>query len=340
MEKVILDVLNQKMVKRCFLFLVLACIVCNLKAQKIALLEQGKPTSIRGLSVVNDHIVWASGSNGYIAITCNGGKNWIWTQVKGLEKADFRSIEAFSDKEAIIMASGTPALILKTTDGGKNWRVKYRNTDTTYFLDAMNFTSRKHGVVLGDPIHNKFLLLETNDFGETWQPINAPEAMPGEAAFAASGTCLRITANTIDIATGGKVARHLYSKSPYNNWQFHDLPITQGKQSQGAFSMSCDKLVVVGGDYTNDKDTIRTACWHDAKHWQISTGLSGYQSCVELIKGHTYLSTGTSGCNISNNDGKTWTKINDGSFNVCRKAKRGNLVLLAGNNGRIAILKL
>src|ERR1700722_11826249 len=90
----------------------------------------GKPTSIRGLSVVDDSIAWLSGSKGTVAITHNGGKTWDWQQVKGFETSDFRDIEAFSDKEAIVMSSGTPALILKTTDGGINWKVKYNNTDT------------------------------------------------------------------------------------------------------------------------------------------------------------------------------------------------------------------
>lgn len=330
------------MPKRYLTLLLIVCITYNLKAQRVVLLQQGKPTSIRGLSVVNDHIAWISGSNGYVAISHNGGKSWTWKQVEGFEKSDFRGIKAFSDKEAIIMASGTPAVILKTTDGGKNWCVKYRNTDTTYFLDAMDFADRKHGVVLGDPINNRFLLLETSDYGENWHYINAPTAMSGEAAFAASGTCLRITTNTIDIATGGKVARHLYSKSPYKNWDSDLLPIMQGKQSQGAFSMSDDKLVFTGGDYVNDKNTSKVACCHGSmkvKGWQVSMGLSGYQSCVERLKGHTYISTGTSGSNISTNSGKTWTKISDSSFNVCCKAKHGTLVLLAGNNGRIAILK-
>ena len=85
--------------------------------QTVTLLQQGKPTSIRGLSVVDDSIAWLSGSKGTVAITHNGGKTWDWQQVKGFEKADFRDIEAFSAKEAIIMSSGTPALILKTTAG-------------------------------------------------------------------------------------------------------------------------------------------------------------------------------------------------------------------------------
>ena len=37
--------------------------------------------------------------------------------------------------------------------------------------------------------------------------------------------------------------------------------------------------------------------------------------------------------------GKTWSKINDDGYNVCRKAKHGKLVLLAGNGGKIGILR-
>jgi hypothetical protein len=128
-------------------------------AQHIELLQQGKPTSIRGLSVVDNNVAWASGYNGYIATTIDGGKSWNWQQVKGFEKSDFRDIEAFSDKEAVIMSSGTPALILKTIDGGANWKVNYRNTDTTYFLDAMDFDTPKHG--FGRP-HQRKIFVDGN----------------------------------------------------------------------------------------------------------------------------------------------------------------------------------
>lgn len=334
------------MTKKHFTLLLFATLsVFHLMAQKITLLQQGKPTSIRGLSVVNDHVAWISGSKGYIAITNDGGSSWNWMQVKGFEKADFRDIEAFSNKEATIMASGTPALILKTTDGGKNWKVKYRNTDTTYFLDAMDFTGKKHGIVLGDPIKGKFLLLETNDFGETWHPFaNMPKVISGEAAFAASGTCLRITGKSINIVTGGTAARHIYNNYSDKHWYSFSLPLQQGKQSQGAFSIDQSETIVVGGDYAKDKNTDSVACYFNADikaiYHPAIKGPAGYQSCVEAINNTTYLSTGTSGSNMSSDGGRNWIKIDDGSFNVCRQAKHGNLVLLAGDHGRIALLKL
>jgi hypothetical protein len=319
----------------------------GLMAQHIELLQQGKPTSIRGLSVVDDNIAWLSGSKGYIAITTDGGKTWDWQQVKGFDKADFRDIEAFSSKEAIIMSSGTPALILKTIDGGANWKVKYRNADTAYFLDAMDFSDKNHGYVLGDPINNKFLLLETKDGGETWNAIkDAPIALTGEAAFAASGTCLR-TNGLITIVTGGASSRILISPEVKKVWIDSKLPLTNGKQSRGAFSVAYGKseTIIVGGDYGKDTKTDSVAYIQPEtksvnKQNIPSVGPAGFQSCVEYISDETFLSTGTPGSNITIDGGKTWFKIDDGSYNVCRKAKHGKLVLLAGNGGKIALFKL
>jgi photosystem II stability/assembly factor-like uncharacterized protein len=317
-----------------------------LKAQHIELLQQGKPTSIRGLSVVDDNTAWISGSKGTIAITNNGGKTWDWKQVKGFEKSDFRDIEAFSGKKAIIMSSGTPAVILKTTDGGETWQVKYRNADTAYFFDAMDFDTPKHGLVLGDPIHGKFLLMETNDSGETWHPFkNAPEALPGEACFAASGTCLRFHNDFISIVTGGGNSRVLsfsLNNSLMPDWTADASCLIHGKASQGAFSVAhANYHVIVGGDYQHDKATDSVASYWKSRHnLQLSEKPpAGYQSCVEHVSDETFLSTGTPGSNITNDGGKTWRKIDDASYNVCRKAKNGKVVLLAGDHGRIGIFK-
>jgi photosystem II stability/assembly factor-like uncharacterized protein len=327
--------------------------VSNLKAQHIEQLQGSKPSSIRGLSVVDDNVAWISGSKGYVAVTTDGGKNWAWQQVKGFGKSDFRDIEAFSDKEAIIMSSGTPALILKTIDGGANWKVKYTNTDTTYFFDAMDFADHQHGYILGDPINNKFLLMETKDGGETWNMFkNRPDALPGEAAFAASGTCLRVDSeNIINLVTGGSRSRWLIltdDKLVPGQWLSIDLTLTHGKPSQGAFSLANgDGTIIVGGDYQKDHIVDSVAeYWHsNDEHGRGTMRLptkqpAGFQSCVEYISDQTFLSTGTPGSNVTIDGGKTWTKIDDVSYNVCRRAKHGKLVLLAGNGGKIGVFKM
>lgn len=333
--------------KQSLLLLLLCVFAMSLKAQQIEVLQQGNPASIRGLSVVDDKVAWISGSKGTIAITKDGVKTWDWQVVKGFEKSDFRDIEAFSSKEAIIMSSGTPALILKTTDGGQNWKVKYKNTDTACFFDAMDFSERLNGYVLGDPIDGKFVLMETKDGGETWYPFKkCPNALRDEAAFAASGTCLRVDRNKLVIVTGGSRSR-LIEYSPANNvWDYSPLPIVSGKPSQGAFSFGSSAngslKIFVGGDYADDKKTDSVASYisnHSNLIKSANIGPTGFQSCVEYISGETFLSTGTPGSNLTTDGGKTWTKIDDASYNVCRRAKHGKLVLLAGNGGRIGIFK-
>lgn len=329
------------------LFFIISLFTFDVYAQNIILTDNNKPSNIRGLSVVDDKTAWISGSKGYIATTNDGGKTWIWEQVKGHEKSDFRDIEAFSDKEAVIMSSGTPALVLKTTNGGKTWEEKYHKTDSAFFFDAMDFINNQRGYILGDPINSKFFLLETKDGGETWTKVsNLPDALTGEACFAASGTCLRISSKNLFIVSGGKNSR-MITFSIYNNiWSYADLPIIHNKASQGAFSIAIGRRqgIIVGGDYENDRKTDSIAATYPIRSFPFfnipQKGPSGFQSCVEHIKGDVFLSTGTSGSNITHDGGKTWTKIDEASFNVCSKAKRGKLVLLAGNGGKIAIFKM
>lgn len=319
------------------------CFSADIQAQRIQILQQDTASSIRGLSVVDDQVAWISGSKGHVAISINGGKTWKWQQVKGFEQSDFRDIEAFSAQEVIIMSSGTPALILKTIDAGANWKVVYRNDDKAYFLDAMDFTDAKNGYVLGDPMNQKFLLLETHDYGEHWNMMSdLPNALPNEAAFAASGTCLRIYHGRIQIVTGGSVARLISQSLNERDWKTLKIPVKQGGQSQGAFSISGNEhLIIVGGDYVKNKESDSTAAFLKVPtlnpQFKISkSGSPGFQSCVAYLDHQNYLATGTSGSNITTDDGATWKLISSDSFNVCGKAKHGKLILLAGDKGKIA----
>lgn len=317
------------------------------KSQSVIPLQSGKLTSIRGLSVVDDHVAWLSGSKGTVAITLDGGKSWKWQQLKEYEKSDFRDIEAFSDKEAIIMSSGSPAYILKTTDGGVTWAKKFEQADTTYFLDAMDFKDPAHGFVLGDPINGKFLLLKTDNGGETWSPTqNPPDACKNEAAFAASGTCIRTTKNNIVIVSGGAKSKLISSSDGGNNWHYTELPLTDGTPSRGAFSVALDDKpkIVVGGNYAKDKlkDSVGVLLNTTNKNSKLSIpyiGPDGFQSSVEHIKANVYLSTGTPGTNISTDGGNTWKRIDNKSYNVCRKSKNGKLVLLAGDRGAVGLFE-
>src|SRR6478672_4597969 len=151
-----------------FLFLTVFGFAQNIQVEQ---LTSGTKTSIRGLSVVTNSVVWASGSNGMVGTSINGGKDWKWFQVKGFEKTDFRDIEAFDGATAIIMAIDSPAYILRTTDGGYNWKVVYENKKKGMFLDAMEFWNNDAGIVIGDPIDGKIFIARTFDGGQSWKEL-------------------------------------------------------------------------------------------------------------------------------------------------------------------------
>lgn len=315
---------------------------------KVQVLTSGTKTSLRGLSVVNDQVVWVSGSSGTVGKTTDGGKNWKWFSVNGFEKTEFRDVEGFDATTAVIMAVGEPAYILRTVDGGESWKVVYENKAKGMFLDAMEFWNEQAGIVIGDPIDKKFFVIRTFDGGKTWQDIpeiSKPVADSGEACFAASGTNVRALDNDEAVFVSGGLTSSVFIRD-----QKSKLPIVQGQETTGANSIAVwdrykrkggDQLVVVGGDFQKpDNDSLN--CFYSGnrgKTWKSpKTPPHGYRSCVEYLDKKTLVSCGLNGVDYSIDNANTWKWISKESFNVCRIAKIGRTVYLAGNNGKIAKL--
>jgi photosystem II stability/assembly factor-like uncharacterized protein len=306
--------------------------------------------SFRGLSVVDDSIAWLGGSKGWIGRTISGGNDWTFTQVKGFEKYDFRSIYAFNAQTAIIANAGAPASIFRTDDGGQTWTLVYKNNDTAAFIDAVDFWNKKEGIIYGDPLSGHMFLLKTNDGGKTWHELpksGRPALSKGEASFAASGTCMRcIGDNKIVIVTGGTDARIFISKDKCKTWSSFHSPIVHGQASTGIFSVAFhnnDTFIVVGGDYKNEKENKDNAYFHfDGEHptWRVPmVSTRGYRECVEYISNTTALAAGPTGTDISYDYGITWKPLSDETgFHVVRKSRKGKLVILAGSNGKISLL--
>jgi photosystem II stability/assembly factor-like uncharacterized protein len=331
-----------------FLFCFIFFNVLILVAQKpsVEVITTGTKSSLRGLSVVNENVVWVSGSNGTVGKSSNGGKNWKWMIIKGFEKTEFRDIEAFDASTALIMGIAEPAYILKTTDGGDSWKVVYENKTKGMFLDAMDFAGAQYGMVIGDPINGKIFMAETFNNGDSWaemeQEDNRLVADSGEAFFAASGTNIRLLNNKKFYAVSGGTKSNLITRQ-YTT----PLPIIQGKETTGANSIDVydngngkgsKHLVITGGDF-NANTSTELNCFTSSdggKTWEAPRiPPHGYRSCVEYLSFDDLLSCGLNGVDYSFNGGKTWQWISKEGFHVCRIAKFGSAIYLAGNDGKI-----
>jgi hypothetical protein len=336
-----------KINKSLFLNLIVTLFLCFAitgNAQTVKLLNSGSKASLRGLSVVNDKVVWVSGSGGSVGKSIDGGETWTWKTVKGFEKTDFRDIEAFDKNTAIIMGIADPAYILKTTDGGENWKVVFTDTTKGMFLDAMEFWNEQSGIVIGDPLGDKIFVARTFDGGENWRGIpaaNIPTAEKGEAFFASSGTNVRKLSKQEAVFVSGGLRARLFIRD-----KKIDLPIIQGKESTGANSMAVKNkkcLLVVGGDFNAKDDTTKNCVITlDGGTTFITpvVGPHGYRSCVEYLGKKNWISCGLNGVDYSTDEGQHWAWISKDSFHAVRKAKKGKAVYFSGGGGRIGKLIL
>jgi photosystem II stability/assembly factor-like uncharacterized protein len=218
------------------------------------------------------------------------------------------------------------------------------------FLDAMDFSTPLHGMVVGDPINKKPFLVETLDGGSTWKEkmILGNHALldSGEAFFAASGSNLRMFENgELFIVSGGNRSRLITKETAFQ------LPLMQGTSSTGANSLDIfddgipnkpgKRMVVVGGDFSADS-IYKNNCFYSSdrgRKWKAPrTPPKGYRSCVEYISKTELITCGLNGVDYSDNGGKDWKNISKEGFHVCRIARTGSAIFLAGNNGKIARL--
>jgi photosystem II stability/assembly factor-like uncharacterized protein len=303
----------------------------------------------RGLSVVSPWVVWASGTRGTYARTTDGGATWQAGTVSGAAQLDFRDVEAFDANTAYLLSIGKDqqSRIYKTTDGGAHWTLQFTNRYPEAFFDAMAFWDRDHGIAISDPVNGRFVMIATENGGQTWSDVpatNLPPALAGEGAFAASGTCLvaQGQANAWFV-TGGAVARVFRSTDRGRTWTVTKAPISSGVESAGIFSIAFGNAmqgVIVGGDYRKPQEAgDNVAVTADGgRTWKLSGGRrpAGYRSGAAFVAPLTLIAVGTSGSDVSSDGGASWTPLDGENYNSV--AARDGVAWAVGPQGRIAKL--
>ena len=312
--------------------------------------ESGTKAGLRGIYSVDGKIAWASGTGGTVLKTIDGGEHWQKCAGPGSdgETLDFRGVQAWDAQTAIMMASGPgeKSRLYKTTDGCKSWSLLLKNTDKDGFWDVLLLNRfDKDGELLGDPVDGEFVLLETEDGGQTWRKRHHEglKALPQEGAFAASNSALFLDERYgMGFVTGGpRGARMFLDEDNAVGGKFitQSLPLTGGSTGAGGFSIEARDWccrVVVGGDYTKPNESAGAASWTSdgGMHWTAAAKPPhGYRSSVAWSKElKAWIAVGTNGSDISRDDGKTWQPLDDGNWNAL------SLPFVVGPNGRIARL--
>jgi photosystem II stability/assembly factor-like uncharacterized protein len=313
----------------------------------------GTTVRLRGVSAVSQRVAWASGDKGTYARTTDGGRTWVAGRVPGSEELDFRDVDAFSADVAYLLSigEGEKSRIYKTTDGGLNWTMQFKSTRAAAFFDSMAFWDSDHGVAVSDPVDGRFLIITTADGGATWKEMPAagmPPALPGEGAFAASGSCVAVHGKReIWFGTGGpNGARVFRSSDNGQSWSVATTPVSGGKAA-GIFSLLFSDGrhgVVVGGDYTKEREVgNNVAVTSDGgRTWRLveTNRPSGYRSRVALLpgnRGRSLVAVGPSGSDYSSNGGQSWRPLGPEGFHSVSFAPDSPIAGWAvGEGGRVA----
>jgi photosystem II stability/assembly factor-like uncharacterized protein len=315
----------------------------------------GTTAELRGLSVVGSRVVWASGTGGRVVRSTDAGATWRVDSVAGASGLDLRAIHAASASEAWAISAGPAeegqARIFETRDGGGHWTLRWSTDAKGVFIDAIAFWDARHGIVLGDPVDGRIFVLATDDAGRTWKrlPPDAPAMLPGEAAFAASGSCLVVEGpRRAWIGTGGgATARVLRSLDRGRSWRAVEAPVRAGGASAGIFSLAFRDArhgVAVGGDYREAHEGgANVAVTRDGgRSWSAARGplppayLSGvaYATGAGAQPSATLVAVGLAGTALSTDDGQRWRMVDSVAYNSVRFA--GGVGFAAGPAGRIA----
>lgn len=336
--------------------------------------QSGATASLRGIHAVGGGVAWASGANGTVLRTEDGGYEWqSCAMPPGAEKLDFRGIWAWDDNAAIVISSGPgdQSRLYRTTDGCSSWKLILTNPDKEGFWDAILFSGRQVGYLLGDPVNGAFFLMRTSDAGMTWTKVQSAGLTTDGlslGAFAAGNSALADAGLMVNallpgdgrvwFGAGGAGGAFLYmghSDCPHggraapdpsclNHWTFRrqKVPIASG-EAAGVFSLgilwwdeAVKQAVAVGGDYSKPNVSNETAVWttDGGLNWIPAVHPPhGYRSSVAWdAAAKAWIAAGTNGSDISCDGGKTWQPLDNGSWNAL------SLPWIVGPGGRIAKL--
>jgi photosystem II stability/assembly factor-like uncharacterized protein len=290
-------------------------------------LPTGVDANLRGIAVVvhrSSTMVWATGSEGTVVRSTDGGQTWSAVHIEGADKLDFRGVQTFDGKTVYVMSSGEgeQSRIYRSKDSGSTWEMQYTDKRKEFFLNALVCSDDTHCFALSDPVVGKFLILSTTD-GAHWKELpqeHMPAALPKEGAFAASNSSLLLyDKSEMYFVTGGGAARVFHSKDLGQSWTVRGTPMGTGKPSQGIFSMvrAGDTLVAVGGDYSEPKKNEKTAAYSsdEGETWHLAEEAPvGFRSCVDTYDAG-FVAVGPTGAETSR-DGIHWSKIDAPDLNA------------------------
>jgi photosystem II stability/assembly factor-like uncharacterized protein len=314
--------------------------------------SSGTTAGLRGIFSADGRVAWASGTDGTVLQTVDGGAHWktcaIPDGAADGATLDIRGVQAWDAKEAVVMASGPgeKSRVFRTFDGCRSWLPELKEEFPQGRMDALVFQhgnfgfaigDDRTGVLVGEPIGTQF---ETKVMvlGKGWfEDVNGCKAQAGDTALSNSSIFVFGSRRYV-LGVGGKAgAAVLISPLMFNTASTDPcrrvvVPVAGGVSS--VYFRDLQHGVAVGGDAKKPEDGGAAFTSDMGLHWTAAaTPPHGFRSAVAWSEGlKAWVAVGPNGSDVSRDDGKTWSRLDDGAWNAL------SLPFVVGPQGRIGRL--
>jgi len=326
-------------------------------------------TSLRGIHALDDRTAWASGTEGVVIHTKDGGATWQPCAIpKGAEKLEFAAVQGSDESTALVMSTGMGGLsrIYKTADGCRTWKLVFTNPDAVGNFKDMHRVTESQFYLLGDPVDGKFSLFYSSDGGDNWFSTDDSglEAEKGEYAFAAGPGSLVSVGPFLYFGSRGPTSLLLHNTYPKCGaeatassggcpiaWAKSEVPLTAKNANLTSFSVGARTqvnmrtgnlvtlLVAVGASPTDASAAATSA--DGGKSWKAAT-LPPASGCSGLAySSGLWIAAGAGGTEVSRDDGQSWTTLQPapgGPKDAGQKWISLSLPFAVGDSGRIGKL--
>lgn len=320
---------------------------------KVDSIQTNTKALIIGLDVWDKNHIWASGTNGNILQSTNGGHSWEAYVYEAVDTLQFRAIKALSATEALVMSSGegNASQILKFSNK-EGWQLLYEMPFEKGFLDAIEILPNGKAIAYGDAIDSNYFILLSDTSLMNWTRVtNTPNAAIGEGGFASSGTNIAVgEKGEVWIGTGAAgQANVLYSKNYGTNWTKIETPMIVGEAAGiTAIRQQKDFLFITGGDlavsdqYTNNLYTTST----NGERWEALTqprtkGAFYGAATQKINESIAIIICGPKGADIKLSEDSEWKNLSENDLWTVEFISN-NTALIAGRGGymiRVEIIR-
>lgn len=313
--------------KKYYLTLILCLATSWLLGQELIIqvdsLSSNTKALIIGLDAWNDQHIWASGTNGTILKSKDGGNSWNVYLYKKADTLQFRAIKGLSTDEALVMSAGEgkASQIFKFSISS-GWTQLYEMPYANGFLDAIELLPDGSAIAYGDAIDSSYFILKSDEQLNNWERVlSSPKAGKGEGGFASSGTNIAVgEKGEAWIGTGaGGYANILKTDDYGNTWKKYNSPMLKGPAA-GITSIRQinGHLFIAGGDLAIADEYTNNLFYSDTnmENWiplsqPVSKG-AFYGAALTSFEGMpVYLICGPSGADIWLPNKEIWINISD-----------------------------